>query len=76
MIATNMIREHMEIVSSDGTHVGTVDRVEPGNEVKVTRNDPTADGKHHYFPIDWIDHIDSQVHLKKDVDEVMSFWKK
>jgi hypothetical protein len=43
------IREHMEIVDADGTHVGTVDHVEE-NRIKLTRKD-SQDGKHHFLDI-------------------------
>ena len=33
MINASQIKEHMEIKGSDGSHVGTVDRVE-GNRIK------------------------------------------
>lgn len=41
------IREHMEVVGSDGGHVGTVDKVE-GQRIKLTKQDPAAGGEHHY----------------------------
>lgn len=37
------IRKHMEVVGSDGMHVGTVDHV----AIRMTRTDPSADGRHH-----------------------------
>ena len=51
------IQEHMEVVGSDGTHVGTVDHME-GNRVKLTRSDPSAGGQHHYLALDQIDHVE------------------
>lgn len=53
MAATDAIREHMEVVGTDGRHVGTVDKVE-GNRIKLTRADD-PDGTrahHHYLPLD------------------------
>lgn len=41
------IREHMEIVDSEGKHVGTVDKVE-GERIKLTRTD-SSDGQHHFI---------------------------
>jgi len=44
------IREHMEVIGSDGVHVGTVDRVD-GNRIKLTRKD-SGEGSHkghHHF---------------------------
>ena len=32
----------MEVKSADGAHVGTVDRVEGGDRIKLTKTDPAA----------------------------------
>jgi hypothetical protein len=43
------IREHMEVVGSDGGHVGTVDKVE-GDRIKLTkRDDPDGTAAHHHY---------------------------
>jgi hypothetical protein len=43
------IREHMEVVGSDGAHVGTVDKVE-GDRIKLTKeDDPDGTGAHHHY---------------------------
>ena len=31
------IKEHMEVLGSDGQHVGTVDHLEGSNQIKLTR---------------------------------------
>jgi hypothetical protein len=67
------IKEHMEVMASCGTRVGKVDQVE-GKWVKLTEHDAQAGGKHHYIPLDWVERIDRQVHLKRDSDEVMREW--
>jgi hypothetical protein len=41
------IREHMEIVDSEGKYVGTVDKVE-GERIKLTRTD-SPNGQHHFI---------------------------
>jgi hypothetical protein len=41
------IKEHMEVVGSDGAHVGTVDRVE-GDRIKLTKSD-SGDRQHHFL---------------------------
>ena len=73
MTNTAKIGEHMEVISSCGCHVGEVDRVE-GNSIKLTKDDPTAGGAHHFIPSDWVDHVDQKVHLKKNKDEVFQGW--
>ena len=37
------IRKHMEVVGSDGLHVGTIDHL----AIRMTRTDPAANGRHH-----------------------------
>lgn len=44
------ITEHMEVVGSDGQHVGTVDRVH-GKMVKLTKADPASGGEHRQVPL-------------------------
>ena len=46
MTEANIIREHMELVGSDGGHVGTVDKVE-GDRIKLTKAE-SGEGAHHY----------------------------
>ena len=49
MINASEIKEHADVVGSDGQHVGTVDRVE-GGRIKLTKADSTgAHAGHHHF---------------------------
>ncbi len=50
MIDPNQISEHMEVVGSDGEHVGTVDKL----ALKLTKKDPAAQGQHHIINLDLI----------------------
>ena len=54
MIEPSQIVEHMEVVGSDGQHVGTVDKL----VVKLTKKDPAAQGQHHIIDLALIDTID------------------
>jgi hypothetical protein len=67
------IREHMEVMGSCGTKLGEVDHVE-GNSIKLTRKD-SPDGEHHFIPLDWVDHVDAHVHLKKDCGAARREWQ-
>jgi len=71
---TGIIREHMEVVGSDGPRVGTVDHVE-GRTIKLTRDDPKANGSHHWIPTDWVQSVDSMVHLNRSCDDAMRNWQ-
>ena len=44
MFATAQIKEHMEVVGSDGAHVGTVDHMEGDEKIKLATSEirPTS----------------------------------
>lgn len=48
MVDASQITEHMEVVGSDGQHVGTVDKL----AIKLTKKDPMAAGQHHVLNLD------------------------
>jgi len=43
------ISEHMEVVGSDGGHVGMVDKVEEGRIKLTKKDDPDGSGAHHHY---------------------------
>ena len=75
MFKKDDIKEHMEVLGSDGQHVGIVDHLEGSNQIKLAKKDPKAEGKHHFIPTDWVDHIDQHVHLNKSSKDVQAQWK-
>ncbi|MFP4243967.1 DUF2171 domain-containing protein [Pseudomonas sp. JUb52] len=76
MVDATQIKEHAEVVGSDGQHVGTVDHMEGADRIKLTKRDQDADGKHHYIPLSWVQSVEgSQVHLSKTRDEAESEWQ-
>jgi len=62
----------MEVVTSCGCRVGTVDHME-GNAIKLTRND-SPDGQHHFIPVNWVARVDEHVQLNTDVFETKQGW--
>jgi len=69
MANASQIREHMEVIGSDGQHVGTVDKVE-GDRIKLTKNDPEAQGQHRYIPLDAVASVEQNaVELNLTADE-------
>lgn len=69
MANASQIREHMEVVGSDGQHVGTVDKIE-GDRIKLTKNDPQAQGQHHYLSLDTVASVEQdEVRLNLSADE-------
>ncbi len=71
---TAAIREHMDVIASCGTRIGTVDRRE-GDTIKLTKSN-SPDGQHHFIPLSWVEKVDEHVHLKKNSMESMREWKK
>lgn len=78
MVDASQIKEHAEIIGADGTHVGTVDKVE-GDRIKLTKNDSpqTEDGqgaKHHYISLGLVADIeDGKVRLSANGAEAVQF---
>lgn len=72
---TNMnISEHMEVVGSDGMHVGTVDKVE-GSQIKLTKDD-SPDGKHHLIPVNDVDSVkQNRVMLAQTATDAKANWQ-
>ena len=68
------ITEHMEIVSSDGKQVGTVDHMQGDDMIKLTRDDAPDGHHHHFIPVDWVSGVSDTVRLDKTQDEVFSQW--
>ncbi|MBK3406641.1 DUF2171 domain-containing protein [Methylorubrum populi] len=75
MVDASQIKEHMEVKASDGQHVGTVDHMQGADQIKLTKNDPAAQGQHHLIPLAWVDHVDAHVHLSIPSQEVTAQWQ-
>jgi hypothetical protein len=73
MVNVSQIKEHMDVIASDGKTVGKVDHLEGQDRIKLTKTD-SPDGKHHLVPVGWIDHIDQHVHLNKAASDVQKNW--
>jgi hypothetical protein len=68
------VTEHMEVLGSDGEHVGTVDKVR-GDRILLTKSDGDAGGHHHSIPSRWIASVDDKVTLRKTAAEAQAHWK-
>ena len=76
MIDATQIKEHIEVVGSDGEHVGTVDHMEGSDRIKLTRRDAEAQGVHHYIPLAWVEAVeDDKVRLNKTGQEAKTQWQ-
>ncbi len=68
------IAEHMEVIGSDGGHVGTVDKVE-GDQIKLTRDD-SPDGRHHRISMNDVHAVNqNRVMLTQTANEAKANWR-
>jgi hypothetical protein len=75
MIRTQDIKEHMEVIGSDGEHVGTVDHLDGTDKIKLTKTDAKTGGQHHFIPLAWVDHVDALVRLNKSAKDATKQWQ-
>jgi hypothetical protein len=74
MAAARMIAQYMEVVGSDGAHVGIVERIEGAEEIKLAKDDPDAGGRERYIPMTWLAHAEMKVHLNLPAAEAKARW--
>ena len=75
MIDSNQIRNKMEVVGSDGKHVGVVDHCE-NDRIKLAKNDSAAGGQHHYIDRSDVDRVDgNRLCLSVRADQAMQNWQ-
>ena len=71
MTDMSKIKEHMEVIGADGTHVGTVDRVEH-NRIKLVKGDSgegAHKGHHHFIDSSLIAEVEgTRVRLSANAD--------
>lgn len=68
------VTEHMEVVGSDGAHVGTVDKVR-GDRIILTKTDADAGGRHHSIPSRWLESVADKVTISKTADDAKAHWR-
>ena len=80
MVDISQIKEHFVVTAkgmgtmagAPGVHIGTVDCVEAGKFIKLAREN-SHDGRHHWFPVDWVEEIDYQtVYLNKPAETAVA----
>jgi hypothetical protein len=72
--ALGSVREHQEVVGSDGQHVGTVDHVR-GDRILLTKSDDAAGGRHHSVPCGWVRNVSDKIELNRTAAEAQQSWK-
>ncbi len=69
------IREHMEVIGSDGGHVGRVDHL-VGDDIELAKLDLGSGLKHHLIPLSWVDDVvDEKVRLNLTKDAAKAAWR-
>ncbi|CAN7434585.1 DUF2171 domain-containing protein [Phenylobacterium sp. LjRoot164] len=69
------IREHMEVIGSDGGHVGRVDHV-IGDDIELAKLDLGGGLKHHLIPLSWVDDVvDEKVRLNLTKEAAKAAWR-
>ena len=66
------IHMHMDVIASCGKILGVVEGVDD-KSIKLTRKDG-PDNQPNSIPLNWVSHIDSQVHLNKNSREAAEGW--
>ena len=75
MANATQIHEHMEIVGSDGEHLGRVDHV-MGTDIELAKLDMQGGFKHHLIPLSWVDFVDDEkVRLNVTRDQAKAAWR-
>ena len=69
---TRLVKD-MEVVGSDGRHVGVIDRVD-GETIKLKKMDPAAGGQHHLIMVSSVSSVAAKVMLKSTAADTMARW--
>ncbi len=70
---TSRLTKGMEVVGSDGQHVGIIDQVD-GAAMRLKRMDPASGGQHHLLPIDLVKSVDKRAMLSIPAAEAKGRW--
>jgi len=69
------VREHMEVVSNDDEHIGTVDKI-VRDRIILTKSDPESGGVHHSLSCSDVDRVEGdRVILDCTADQARNRWR-
>lgn len=75
MIYAAQVREHMEVIGSDGHHVGRVDHL-LGEEIELAKMDLGGGLKHHLIPRSWVESVaDDKLKLSITTEDAKARWR-
>ena len=70
MVQASQIRDHMQIVGSDGQQLGTVQQMDGSARIKFAPKATVAGGDH-FIPLAWVASVDGQtVRLSKSSHDI------
>lgn len=70
MVDRSQIRQHMNVLASDGQSLGKVDEID-GERIKLTK-DSSPDGQHHYASLSDVARVDGDtLHLSRTRDAIL-----
>ena len=70
MVQASQIRDHMQIVGSDGQQLGSVEQVDGSSRIKFAPKG-AARGGDHFIPLAWVASVDGQtVRLSKSSQDI------
>src|ERR1700749_4043250 len=75
MSDASLVKEHMDVISSDRKMVGKVDHLDRPDRIKLTKQSSPNGEHHHFIPVTWIDHVDQHVRLNKNGADVTAHWE-
>ena len=67
------LAKDMEVVGSDGRHVGVIDRVD-GETIELKKMDSAAGGQHHLIMVSSVASVADKVMLKTTAQDTMARW--
>lgn len=67
-------KHHMEVVGSDGVHVGIIDHLD-GDRLKLINPDSNASGQEHFLPLTLIAKVDGCVTLSVTAANALARWE-
>lgn len=68
---TSQIKPHMPVACSLEQEFATVDHLDTGNTIKLTRDE---EGNHHWIPLAWVTRVDQKVHIDRSASQAKQEW--
>ena len=70
-VEATQIKEQMPVVCSAGDQFATVDHLDKGDTIKLTKDER---GQHHWIPQAWVSRVDEHIHIDRPGDQAMREW--